>query len=108
MCLIYYITLKGKYPFDNIFFHVFAVLLRQSSILRPSSVAENLLVYSWVVGAMFLCLAYDSVFLSFLEFPPVNKINGISQLATAVDNGEYQYITSKGINIHSLLRNSKI
>lgn len=42
---------------------------------------------------MFLCLAYDSVFLSFLALPPVNKIKHLSDLATAVENGEYHCMT---------------
>ena len=54
--------------------------------------AENLLVYSWVVGAMIICLAYDSVFLSFLAFPPINRIKDISQLSKAVLKGDYHCI----------------
>lgn len=68
--LIYFFMLKWKYPFNKILFHVFAVLLRQSAIIILSSFAEKTLIYSWVFGAMFLCLAYDSVFLSFLSLPP--------------------------------------
>lgn len=87
--LIYFFLLKWKYPFNKILFHVFAVLLRQSAIIIPSSFTEKTLIYSWVFAAMFLCLAYDSVFLSFLSLPPLIKIKHVSDLARAVDNGEY-------------------
>lgn len=89
MLLVYYAMLKCKYSFKTIFFHVFAVLIRQNSIILPSSFAEKLLVYSWVAGAMFLCLAYDSVFLSFLTIPPVTKIKHFSDLARAIENKGY-------------------
>ena len=92
MSIVYYVCFKNKSPLDQVLFHTFAVLLRQSSILKPSSMAENLLVYSWVIGAMTICLAYDSVFLSFLAFPPINPIKDISQLSKAVLNGDYHCI----------------
>ena len=92
MSIVYYVGFKRKYPLDKVLIHTSAVLLRQSSILKPFAMAENLLVYSWVVGAMFICLAYDSVFLSFLAFPPTNPINDISQLSKAILNGEYHCV----------------
>lgn len=48
---------------------------------------------------MFLCLAYDSVFLSFLSFPPLNKIKHLSDLARAVDNGEYHCMSPPELNV---------
>lgn len=89
MLLVYYATLKYKYSFKTIFFHVLAVLVRQESIIRPSTLVGKLLIYSWVVGCMFLCLAYDSVFLSFLAIPPATKIEHFSDLARAIENDGY-------------------
>ena len=97
--LIYYITLRWKYSSDKILLNVFAILLRQSSMFKPTSALENLLVYSWVVGAMYFCLAYDSVFLSFLTFPSIIKIKDASQLASAVEKGEYNCITVTGTQV---------
>lgn len=107
--LVYYILLQKKYPFSKILLNLFAILLRQSSIITNSSFAEHLLVYSWVLGAMFLCLAYDSVFLSFLAFPPVSKIKYVSDLARAVENGEYQCMTGgyNPLDFGNLLLDSK-
>lgn len=109
MLLVYYLILKNKYPFKKILLHVFAILLRQSSIITPSYFAEKVLIYSWVVGAMFVCLAYDSVFLSFLAFPPVSKIKSVSDLARAVEKGEYHCIAGgrNPLNFGILLLNSK-
>ena len=90
--IVYYIGFKKKYPLNKVLLHTFAVLLRQSSILKPSSMAEILLIYSWVLGGMFICLAYDSVFLSFLSFPPINPVKDISQLSKAVLNGDYHCV----------------
>ena len=42
---------------------------------------------------MFLCLAYESVILSFFTFPPVLQIKDVSQLARAVEKGEYHCIS---------------
>ena len=81
-----------KYPLNKVLLHSFAILLRQSSILKPSSMAENFLVYLWVLATMFICLAYDSVFLSFLSFPPINPIKDLSQLSKAVQNKDYHCI----------------
>ena len=67
MCFVYYVGLKQKYILDKVSLHTVAVLLRQGSILKTSSMAENLLVYSWVVGTMFICLALDSVVLIFSD-----------------------------------------
>ena len=78
-----YVGFKRKYPLDKILLHTSAIFLRQSSIFKLSSKSENLLVYSWVIGAMFICLAYDSVFLSFLTFPPINPIKDVSHLSKA-------------------------
>lgn len=92
--VVYFFIWKWKYALDKIFLIVFAVFLRQNSILRPSSKAENLLIFSWVVGAMFLCLAYDSVFLSFLAFPPVSTMKDLSELASAVEERKYHCVTN--------------
>lgn len=89
LLLLYYVISKKKYSFSKYFLDVFAILMRQNSVITPSSVAQKILIYSWVVGAMFLCLAYDSVFLSFLTIPPVTKIRHLTDLAIAVENEEY-------------------
>lgn len=90
MSALIYILLNWKCTLSKSFLHVFAILMRQSSIIIPISFGEKLLIYSWVVGAMCLCLAYDSVFLSFLSFPPVVKIKHLTDLATFVKSGDYQ------------------
>ena len=91
--LLYSVGLKNIHTLDKVLLHIFAVLMRQSSILKLSSMAQNLLVYSWVVGAMFICLAYDSVFLSFLAIPPNNPIKDIAQLSKAIENADYHCVT---------------
>ena len=93
MTLLFNLSFRNKYSLDKISLHTFAILLRQSFILIPSTTAERLLIYSWVVGAMLICLAYDSVFLSFLAFPPIFPIKHVSQLAKSVINGEYHCVT---------------
>lgn len=103
MALVYYIFFRSKYAFNKILLHVLAVLLRQSSILIPSALVENILIYSWVIGAMFLCLAYDSVFLSFLALPPVTKINHLSDLAKVVENGEYHCLAYNSARFGDIL-----
>lgn len=89
MPIISFVILKRKYTFNDICFHVFAILLRQNSIIRPSSLVEKLFVYSWVVGAMILCLSHDSVFLSFLSIPPVTKIKTLLDLSLAIQSDDY-------------------
>ena len=42
---------------------------------------------------MILCLSYDSVFLSFLSFPPVTKIKHLSDLVLAVQKRDYQCLS---------------
>ena len=101
MFLAHYVCWKRKHSISEILFNDLAILLRQNSSLRHLSKAENLLVYSWVVGAMFLCLAYDSVFLSFLAFPPINHIKDVSQLAKAVMNKEYHCIILPGSGFYN-------
>ena len=63
--ILSHFILKYKFNFSKVLFHVFAVLMRQNAIIIPTSFAENLLIYSWVIGAMILCLSYDSVFFIF-------------------------------------------
>lgn len=41
---------------------------------------------------MFLCLAFDSIFLSYLTAPTVTKIKNLAQLAATVAKGEYHCI----------------
>ena len=94
MMFIHYIFLKNKYSLRKTLFHVFATMLRQNCIITPSSVVENILIYLWIIGTMFICLAYESVILSFLAFPPVVKIKHLSDLAAAVESGKYHCITS--------------
>ena len=106
LMLIYYITLRWKFSLDKILLHIIAVLLRQSLIFKPSTVAENLLVYSWVVGGKLLCLANDSVFLSFLAIPPVVKINTVAQLARAVENGDYRCVCRPGFDFERFLESN--
>ena len=92
--LLYYTNFKNKYTLDKVLLHTFAVLLRQSSIIQPSTTAERLFICSWVVGAMLICFSYDSVFLSFLTFPSIFPIKDVSQLAKSVINGDYHCITA--------------
>ena len=107
MSLIYYISFKNKYSFHKVSLHTFAVLLRQTSILKPSTTTERLLIYSWVVGAMLICFAYDSVFLSFLAFPPIFPIKDVSQLAKSILNGEYHCVTPTVSAYYDLLTTTK-
>ena len=86
---MHYVSFKKKYSLNKVLFHIFAVLFRQRSILKLSSMTKNLLVYIWVLGSMFISLAYDSVFVSFLSFVAVNPLKDISELSTAVLNGDY-------------------
>ena len=53
---------------------------------------------------MLLCLSYESVFLSFLSFPPVNEIRDLSDLASAVRKGDYHCLSAKheGVAWHFL------
>ena len=98
--------MRKKFDIKAIAFHVFAVLMRQNAPINPSKFAEKMLMYSWVFGAMILCLSYDSVFLSFLSIPPVRKIKNLSELSIAVQKGEYHCIELQ--THHSIfLRNSK-
>ena len=93
--LMYYVGLKKKYTLDKVLLHSLVILLRQNSILKPTSMAENLLVYSWVVAAMFICFAYESVFLSFLAFSPNNPIKTIPELSKAILNADYHCVIHK-------------
>ena len=91
--VIHYVNFKKKiYPLNKVLLHNFEVFMRQNSILKSSSMAENLRVFSWVVREIFISLAYDSVFLSFLSFPPVNPLKDISQLSKAVLIGDYHCV----------------
>ena len=92
--LLSHFILKYKCNFGKTVLHVFAILMKQSAIIVPSSLSENFLVYSWVIGSMILCLSHDSVLLSFLSVPPVTKIKHLSDLAVAVEKGEYNCISS--------------
>lgn len=89
MILLYYFLLKRKYTFDKISFHIVTIFLRQSAIVGHSSLAEKLLLCSWVIGAMFLCLSFESVFFAFLAVPHVREIKDVAQLVEAVTKGEY-------------------
>ena len=94
MVFVCYFIFKKKCKFSEIFFNVFAILMKQNAQVRPSSFAEKLFIYSWVVGTMILCLSYDSTFLAFLSIPPVTKIKHLSDLASAVQNGYYHCLGS--------------
>ena len=83
-----------KYKFSKVLLNIFAILLRQDVQVHSSSFVEKLIIYSWVFGAMILCLSYDSVFLSFLSIPPLSKIKHLSDLALAVQDGYYHCINS--------------
>ena len=78
-----------KLKFSKVLLNVFAILMKQNTQVRSSSFVEKLIIYSWVFGAMILCLSYDSVFLSFLSIPPLSKIKHLSDLASAVQDGYY-------------------
>ena len=106
MTLIYHFILKYKCNIGNFFVNVFAILMRQSAIIIPSF-AENLLYYSWVIGAMILCLSNDSVFLSFLSVPPLTKIMHLSDLATAIQKEDYKWIALKSTGVVNYLRSTE-
>ena len=103
--VISHFILKYKCNYDKIALHVFAILMKQNAVIIPSSFAENLLVYSWVIGAMILCLSHDSVFLSFLSFPPLTKIKHLSDLAVAVQKGDYNCVAFHSSGFVQYLKN---
>lgn len=107
MIILHYITSKSRYSFNYVVLHVFSVLVRQASIVTPSSLAEKILTHSWVIGAMFLCLAYDSVFLSFLAFPPLQKIKHLSQLSKLVEAGEYHCVGGSELGAYLRSENNR-
>ena len=102
--LLSHFMLKYKCNIGKTVFHVFAILMKQNAIITPTYFAENLLVYSWVIGAMILCLSYDSVFLSFLSVPPVTKIKHLSDLAMAVQKGDYNCVAVKNQGVVEYFR----
>ena len=93
LLLVHHIFFKRKFNVVETLFHIFSVLVKQGSTIATSSFGEKILVYSWILGCMILCLAYISVSLSFLSFPPVTKIKHLSDLALAVQKGDYQCMT---------------
>ena len=105
--LLSHFFLKYKCNLSKVIFHVFAVLMKQSAVIIPSSFPENLLVYSWVIGAMILCLSHDSVFLSFLSVPPATKIEHLSDLAAAVQKGDCNCVAFSALAIVEQLRKTK-
>ena len=104
MMLINYFFLKWKFCLDKILLYVFAILMKQNAVITLLSLTEKCLIFSWVVGSMFLCLSYESVFLSFLSFFPVNEIKDLSDLASAVKKGDYHCLSAKheGVAWHFL------
>ena len=106
MLLVHHIILKCKCNFAKILFHVFAVLMKQGSAIAPSSLGEKILVHSWILGCMILCLSYESVFLSFLSFPPVTKIKLLSELALAVQKGDIQCMSYYQAGVANYLLNT--
>ena len=102
--ILSYFVLKYKCSIGKVVFHIFSVLMKQNARIVPSSFAENLLVYSWVIGAMVLCLSHDSVILSFLSFPPLTKIKHLSDLAAAVERGDCNCIAGPDSGIADYLR----
>lgn len=89
IAIVHLAMLKREYSFPDIVLHVFAVSLRQPGSLGQKTSAESVLTYSWVVGAMVLCLAFESVVLSFLTLPPLSEVKDVESLAKLVENGEY-------------------
>ena len=107
MLYLYYASLKKRHSLDKILLHVFGVLLRQESIMKTSSMGEKLMVYAWVFGTMFLCLAYESVFFSFLAIPSVSQIKDVSQLAKAVKKENYHCIADPTGGVYERLLQSQ-
>ena len=107
LLFVYNITFRKRSSIDKVLFHIFAVLLRQSLMLKPSSASGKLFVYAWVVGAMFLCLAYESTFFSFLTIPTLTQIKDVSQLAQAVESGKYHCISNPRLGIVTQLLHSE-
>ena len=107
MILAHHLIMRKKIDLKAIAFHVFAVLMRQNAPINPSKFAEKMLMYSWVFGAMILCLSHDSVFLSFFSFPPVKKIKNLSDLAITVQKGEYHCIGARNGDVSKYLWSSE-
>ena len=89
---------------EKILLNISGILMKQNALITPSSSAEKCLFLSWVVGSMLLCLSYESVFLSFISFPPLNKIKDLSDLASAVKKGDYHCLSTnrESVALHLL------
>ena len=107
MNLVHHFLLKKKFGFETIALHVFSVLMRQVPLISSSKLADKMVIYSWVWGAMILCLCHDTVFLSFLSFPPVKKIKHLSDLSIAVQKEDYQCIQFPYTGIAEYIRNTE-
>ena len=75
---------------------------------KESSMGEKLMIYAWLRGTMYLCLAYESVFSSFLTMPSVSQIKNVSQSDIAVKREVY-HCTSEpaGANYKRLLQSQE-
>ena len=107
LTVVYYLTLKKKSNFCKIFFHVLALLMKQDAIIIPSSFVEKILMYSWIFGAMVLCLAHDSVLLSFLSLPPLTKIKNLSDLAVSIQEGNYKAMAVPSSFVPAYLKDTR-
>lgn len=89
MVLIIYGAL-GKKDFPHILNNIFCSLLQQSVAFKYRG--EKWLMFTWFLGVMFLTSCYLSLLLSFLTFPPLNKVRDITRLSREVEEGNYRVL----------------
>ena len=91
-----YLFINGKCSLDKIILNILAICLKQPVNISASKMSVKWLLYPWMAGMTFFILCYNSVLLSFLTFPPVVNVSNITELAKAVQQGNYNCMIYEG------------
>lgn len=97
---------KGSY--QNTMLATFSLLMNQTCSFKAKPRSTKLILFSWMIGSMFLTYSYKATYLSFLSFAPKEGVHNIVELSKAVIKGSHICKTFPGTYYIDVLLESQI
>lgn len=98
---IFQVNNKGS--LQSMLLDIYGILLEMSINFRLHKLNTKFLIFSWIIGAMFLSQGYKAILLSFLTFPTLTGIRNIPELAKAAEDSSFKCSTYPGSSVYQTI-----
>ena len=101
-----YIFVSKRYNSTVILIDLFGILLQNAPGIKVRTRSTKILIFSWIIGTLFLAHCYKAVLLAFLSFPSMTGIYDVKGLSEASKKPSFHCRTMPGSYLYNVLMNA--